>query len=330
MFYARFVPNPAAQNIYPWLSNLGNFEQGVSFKIKTIDKPKLDLSLTELNQYNRKRFAYTKVEYSPLTIRMHDTVDNQPLTLWKDYFLYYFGDSRALKSGSMGDPVTAPTFNDGTGWGLRPVSNDIYFFNRLELYSIFGKRFTQVNYLNPKIASIDWEQYDSSSSDTDEVTMSLRYEALEYIDEGDITVDMASMFGFDAEYPVNDPVDTRVANIIPTKNRPGVLTTYASLTNNTTAQTPINSTSSVMTDMGLNNAATQAFLSQNASISSQPLAGNADSYANNANNVPNIQGIPGGALPDKTTQVVSTNTLSSSPVVSSQLAASGAWNYGNA
>lgn len=196
MYYATFVVNSDAQNLFPDMTDLGNYEQGISFMIKSIDKPKVDLQVQELNQYNRKRYVYTRLKYNPIQIRFHDTVDDRVLQVWVNYFRYYFGDSRP-KSSAVYDDSVIGTFNDSSGWGLRPVSEQINFFKRVELYAMFGQKYTQVNYINPRITNVDWQNFESEQSGSEEVNMSLDYEALEYAASGaTITPELATQFGF--------------------------------------------------------------------------------------------------------------------------------------
>ena len=208
MYYAKFIPSAAALAMYQdktdlKYADLGSYENGISFKIHSIDKPRIDLNVTELNQYNRKRYAYTRVEYQPFNIKIHDTVDDIPLKMWRDYFTYYFGDSRTKSSGIYGQSVTADSFGYDTGWGFNPKANAYNFFDRVELYALFGKRYTQINYINPKIISVDWSGYDSSSSDLGDVSMTLRYEAVEYPAMGQKmrSTDLTK-FGFNVPTPV--------------------------------------------------------------------------------------------------------------------------------
>lgn len=209
MFYAEFILNANAPIMdQAFLNNINSTSVGnISFKVKTIDKPKIDLTTVELNQYNRKRLVYTKTEYQPFTIKLHESVDGSIVQLWKDYFTYYFGDSRPKQPGDLSSigpgATTAPTFDDSTGWGLRPISEDMNFFTRINLYSLFGGapvgtqggtgQYQMTSYLNPRITAIDFEQYDSSSSDTEEVGITFKYEAIEY---NTITQGVLPQFGF--------------------------------------------------------------------------------------------------------------------------------------
>jgi hypothetical protein len=350
MYFAQFVPNSQAATMYPWLNKLASADQGVSFKIKNIDKPKVELSAVELNQYNRKRWAYTKVEYQPVTVRMFDTVDNRPLQMWKDYFIYYFGDSRANKSILMNDQTVSSVFNDGTGWGLRPLAEELSFFSRLEIYSLFGRKYTKTTYLNPKITMIDWQQYDSSSSDPDEVSITLRYEAIEYSEEQTIDSNKAALFGFTLDEPPLEP--DNLTGAITTLNTFG---TRARIEQNSAinlamvrnvASSILGQTNSVVTQFGLNagvfntlqttmdtsgqatSAATTTYDSgylQQATSTEISI----QYYSNSPGVSQNILGIPNGSLPSTTVQIYGSTTLGTSPPVSSSLSVYGSFNFGS-
>lgn len=204
MFYAEFIPNGDAATLYPWLKELGT-TQGISFKIKTVDKPNVELNVKELNQYNRKRYAYTKTEYKPVNITIYDTVDNKPLDVWRQYFTYYFGDARPKSSLTMGQSPVDGNFDDATGWGLRPLSEQVNFFTRLDLYAFHGKKYTLISYLNPKITAMNWQNYDMTDSGVEEASITLSYETLAYYSQQDINSTLAEKFGFDVAPDVPDP-----------------------------------------------------------------------------------------------------------------------------
>lgn len=204
MFYANFLVNSQAATLYPWLRELGGLN-GISFKIKTIDKPNIDLNQRELNQYNRKRHAYVKTDYKPVTVSIYDTVDNKPLDMWRQYFTYYFGDARQKSQLIMDQTPVAPQFLDSTGWGLRPLGEQLNFFVQLDLYAIWGLRYTRVSYLNPKIIGVNWQSYDTSDSNLSDMTLTLAYETLRYDPSAEITPDIAAQFGFDVGPAVPEP-----------------------------------------------------------------------------------------------------------------------------
>lgn len=214
MYYAEFeLSADAIKYVGNQFNNsLPTWQQGVSFKIYAIDKPSVDLSTVVLNQYNRKRNVYNKIEYHPFTIKMYDTVDDMPLKLWQQYFTYYFGDSRIEQKTDLDSPVTSWRLPNPEQWGLNPLAESPYFFNKVNIYAIFGKRYTQINYIRPKITKVDWQQYDSNSSDMAEMTMSLQYEAIEYKESQPITAALNTKFGFDVTGTFEPPSQPNTVN----------------------------------------------------------------------------------------------------------------------
>jgi len=204
MYYANFVVNSQAAIIYPWLRALGGVD-GISFKIKKIDKPNVELKTKTLNQYNRKRVIYTNTDYRPVNVTLWDTVDNKPLDMWRQYFTYYFGDGRQKTPYTMSQSTVSPTFSDDTGWGLRPLTEEVNFFTRLDVYAIFGKRYTRVSYLNPKITSVNFKSYQSDGEQLSDIDMQIAYETINYDPSAIITPAIAAQFGFDVGPPAVEP-----------------------------------------------------------------------------------------------------------------------------
>ena len=169
----------------PTYSAANNTPNGISFKVKTIDKPKITLSTEELNQYNKKVLAYKKIEYGEATIRLHDTVDDHVLSFWVNYFTYYFGDSRTKEALAYTQSPVDPTFTDSSGWGLRPLVDTTNFFSSVDVYAFYGNLYTQFSYINPRITAIDWQTKDVSSDEPEEVSVSFRYEAIQYLKFGE-------------------------------------------------------------------------------------------------------------------------------------------------
>lgn len=182
LFYTEFVLSDSGKAMLPAGADLNSYQgnRGLSFKVKQIDKPKINLSATELNQYNKKKIIYTKADYSDCTIRLYDSNDDSVLSFWVDYFTFYFADSRPKTTLSMNQSPVNGTFQDQTGWGFRPLTNDTNFFNKISVYSLFAGTYTKFSYINPKIVSIDWQNKDYASNDPDEVSINFKYELIEY------------------------------------------------------------------------------------------------------------------------------------------------------
>jgi hypothetical protein len=181
IFKAEFNLTPAARDMMqnPRLNDIGE-NTGIAFKVKQIDRPKVGLNVVDLNQYNKKKIAYTKIDYNEAQLRIHDTVDNSILNVWVNYFTYFFGDSRTKVSENYNQSTVTPFYQDNTGWGFRPISENVNFFTDITVYAFFAGTYTSFSYINPKITSIDWQNYDYSSTDLEEVSINFKYEAIQY------------------------------------------------------------------------------------------------------------------------------------------------------
>lgn len=206
MYYVRFNLNPnvgsqelqAVDNMFASPLKLNGFDnsRSVSFLVKKIDRPKVDLVTQENNQYNLRRQNYTKVTYRDISMTLHDTSDNRALNLWINYFRFYFGDSQSIYPRSIDNqdglaPASSQlpqSFeNIQYGYGLSAQVGARNFFDSIEIWSLFGGSDTTgaqgtvvTKLMRPRISSIDWGSFDSSDSNLAEVTMSLKYESLVY------------------------------------------------------------------------------------------------------------------------------------------------------
>lgn len=205
MFYANFVVNSQAAMLYPWLRQLGSID-GISLKVRSVDRPNVVMTAQKLNQYNRNKVIYTKTEFRQFSMTIWDTVDNKTYDLWRQYYTYYFGDARQKSPATMGSSPVDPEFDDSTGWGLRPLGEQANFFSEIEVYAIFGKTYTRTTYLNPKIVEIQWGNFASDdAASLADVKFTIEYETLRYDPSAPITPDIAGQFGFDVGPPVPEP-----------------------------------------------------------------------------------------------------------------------------
>lgn len=186
-FYVQFVLSSGASTMLQ-NANLNTYDgsRGLTFKVKTAEKPKINLVTEDLNQYNKKVVAYKKIEYQEASLSLYDTIDDSPLATWVDYFTYYFADSRRnydptkAQLDYLQSPVEAQ-FQLGAGWGFLPLlDQQTNFFDAIIIYALFGNTYTAFSYMNPKITSMDWGSKDYTSSDPEEVAVSFKYEAIDY------------------------------------------------------------------------------------------------------------------------------------------------------
>ena len=178
-FIVRFLTNNTA--------NLGS----LIFAVKSVDRPKVNVTTETLNQYNKKRLVTTKYVLEPVKIQFYDSADNSAQNLWNAYSKYYFGDLNA--NGPQGassyryDAINQ-SFNDdlGKGFGFtasnggKSDNDSQFFFNRIEIYHFYNDMFDLYQLKNPKITSFDLDTLDYSSSEVATVNATIMYENLDY------------------------------------------------------------------------------------------------------------------------------------------------------
>ena len=185
--------------IFPSTTNYG-------LLVKTIDLPKYTISLTEMNQYNRKRLVQTKIAYDPIRIVFHDDNASQIRQLWFNYFSYYYNDPNqpsSLYSGnrSLSPDDSAAILNDKNvynpditleqNWGYigehsrgsLPRAYKIPFFKSIKIFGFNQHNFAMYQLINPMIESFTHDNYSYyETRSTMENQMSIRYESVKYYD----------------------------------------------------------------------------------------------------------------------------------------------------
>lgn len=192
LFYVQFVIKAQFQLPNNELNRIG-------YLVKNVDRPKLQYKIQELDQYNRKRVAYTKVDYPSVNLIMHDTVDGAATKMIDDYNRFHFGDFSNMYPNDNEDTHNALwtnnsiVGNDMTYWGYRvknpinygsagPVNRGLpgaeYFFDEINIYEFYGQKFTMYSLMNPKIESVNFSGTDSASSDGQDVSITVNPEGV--------------------------------------------------------------------------------------------------------------------------------------------------------
>lgn len=185
-------------------------DRNIVFKVRQITKPRITLVHETLNQYNKKRIVYKKVDYQETSLRIYDTVDNSMLSLWVDYFTYFFGDSRPKNNSSYMQGIDEAAFSDDTGWGFRPLVNgynSTNFFEYIKVIAFYARTYTAFKYINPKITSIDFGEKDYAQSEVEEINVNFAYEAIEYETFGEpVSYNDIEQWGWENQDQLNIPV----------------------------------------------------------------------------------------------------------------------------
>ena len=235
-----------------WQNNLG-------FVVKSLDRPAVQPTTEEVNQYNKKRQITTGFKLQPMRMSFYDTADNMAMQMWNEYSRWYFGDF-AQPSSSFSYDTTAASFldNANTGYGYSPRSstsstgvdqtpldlNSQFFFSAISVYQVWGQEYTRFDLINPRITDFAPDDLDYSVTEPSAITISLAYEAILYANNAqptpisqDPVVQAAFAGDFDG-YTIN--VDGAATRVLTQTATPTVLSQYdtTSFSNLSTTSTP--------------------------------------------------------------------------------------------
>jgi len=159
-----------------------------SFRVKRCELPSVNMPIETLNQYNKRRQIYTKREYQPLTMTLHDTNDQVTINLFRRYFRNYFYDGEKYTDNSSLDALEYNVLAkygawNNKGYGLNPDRSNLanpggYFFKRINIYTFLDQQIIQYALIHPMFASVRFDDVESSSSEHREITFTVDYEDL--------------------------------------------------------------------------------------------------------------------------------------------------------
>ena len=169
LYYVIFDINRSAvkQTDLSWLERGKN---AIGFLVKSIDLPKFNLTVDEVNQYNRKTLIQTKIKYTPISVQFHDDNSNIITKLWKSYYQYYYADSNYGKTPrevveSFGDTKYSDKFYT---YGLANYQRDP-FFKKIDIYVFHQQKYSQYTLVNPLVS--EWA-HDTLEQDQGTKTLS--------------------------------------------------------------------------------------------------------------------------------------------------------------
>lgn len=200
-----------------------------SLLVKSIDLPRFSMPLQELNQYNRKRYVQTKINYDPISIVFHDDNSNIIRHLWFTYYSYYYNDPNQpnIRFPSNVQPENASSalnikniyksdIRDDQNWGYigeipnsRTVLEEsrlqkLPFFKSISIFGFNQHNFAQYQLINPMIESFSHDNYNYyETSGTMENRMTIKYETVKYYDgalNGQKPDELVKRFGEAATY----------------------------------------------------------------------------------------------------------------------------------
>ena len=174
---------------------LDDLRRSLVFNVRQIDGPKVNFQYDTLNQYNRKRNVYRRVDYDPVSVRFLDTMNNSALKLFKYLYELNLKDGRnqskdykqgneRFNKGLYQDNSLSDTtsFIEQHNFGLDNslVGNSTYPIKSLDLFIVHGSKYNLIRFVHPKIISMDHDVLSYESSQPIEIGMQFAYETVIY------------------------------------------------------------------------------------------------------------------------------------------------------
>ena len=171
----------------------------IGMLVQTADLPKYSMNVQEFNQYNRKRYVQSKIEYQPVSIAFHDDGSDLVRSMWNAYYSYYYADSlhqydNIGSSSDLSGQQQTLDFNrrdiydnlrSVNDWGYSGTGNETgykpNFFKDIKVYGLNRGNFTQYTLINPIITDWAHDTFDyKDGGGTMSNRISIRYETVKY------------------------------------------------------------------------------------------------------------------------------------------------------
>lgn len=188
--YVNFIINRA---LVDTLEDTSNFRTRISSLVKTATLPSVNFNTEVKNVFNRKRIINTGVDFEPITITVHDTIQNEWITLFMKYFSYLYMEPRNKFNDGDRDSVTefntfleylggeGNKFGKGSthfdsnshGYNLPITSN---FFERIDMILYHGNKGIQYSLMKPMLTVFKPSEIDYSDSNFLDFQLTFDYE----------------------------------------------------------------------------------------------------------------------------------------------------------
>lgn len=184
----------------------------IGLMVKNVQLPNYNISVEQMNQYNRKRLVQTKIDYQPVQFEFHDDGGDLIRDFWYSYYSYYYKDpsqkydNLANNNGSLGPLIGTPngfsynnrdiydnnrtvndwgyigeSYNDGADIFSVGNTGKLPFFKDIRIFGFNQHKWASYILINPLITEWQHDTYDySQSSGTMSNRMTIRYETVKY------------------------------------------------------------------------------------------------------------------------------------------------------
>jgi hypothetical protein len=192
--YVSFVVNRLLYGDSLYGKDNSNFRLRLGSLVRTATLPEVEFKTETKNAYNRKRIVNTGVEYQPVDIKVFDTINNEWLMMFMQYFTYHYmnprnkqynerdvgpdprydDSTRMSENSSFGNTGSSRWDSNAYGYNINELAN---FFERIDYVIYHGNKAVQYSLINPVLTRFRTGEIDYSSSDVMEFDMTFEYES---------------------------------------------------------------------------------------------------------------------------------------------------------
>ncbi len=159
-------------------TNDGNKTDVYSRSVKTVSEVQIDVTSNSYDQYGKRIYVPQRVDFSPVTIVLYDTIDGSIFDLVSSIYEYGFKNN-TTKSMEINDSI-----RDHSKYGLKNKDGvsqpQNHYFTQINVYH-FGSIYKdslkhKISLSNPLITNMSFSNHDYSTSEVRTVTMTLQPE----------------------------------------------------------------------------------------------------------------------------------------------------------
>lgn len=151
-------------------------------RVSSVTVPGFNVDGQLMNQYNKKRFVQTRLNYDPVTVTFYDTFDNEWHNLMRDYIAHYYNGTDGIEQRTVLEGSSTVTPNFVTDLGFTPNSNR-YFFPVIKIIQNgYRGKFRETRLINPAITTIQGDTLDYSDSNPVMYTVTFQPESIQHLD----------------------------------------------------------------------------------------------------------------------------------------------------
>lgn len=148
-------------------------------QVSSMTAPGYDFDGQIMNQYNKKRFVQTRMNYTPITVTFLDTFNNEFHDMMRRYISFYYNQGNGIEARPVIEGVSTVNPDFITSEGFTPTSERYYFPEIKIIQNGYRGRYRQTKLINPHIMSISGDTLDYGDSNPVQYVVTFQPESVQ-------------------------------------------------------------------------------------------------------------------------------------------------------